>query len=157
MSSFQTLLIGLAGFLLLGCVTGSHAETLPVRSLVKAAFSGIQDPKHEVIKDKAAWEAVWARHVANTKGAVPRPEVDFSKDMVILVAMGRQNTGGYSIQVSSVQTKGDTLEIAVTRTTPPPGTMVIQALTAPVHMVAVPRSALVPEFIDSQPAPKPKK
>jgi hypothetical protein len=157
MSSFHTLLIGLAGLLLTACLSPGHAEDQPIRPLVKSAFSGIQDPKQEVIKDKAAWDAVWTRHLANAKGAVSQPEVDFSKEMIILVAMGRQNTGGYSIQVSSVRAVGDKLEITVTRTTPPPGSMSIQALTAPVSIVAVPRSSLEPVFIDIKPAPKPKK
>lgn len=157
MSSFHTLLIGLAGLLLTGCVGVSRAENLPIRSLAKSAFSGIQDPKQEVIKDKAAYDALWTRHLANAKGAVTQPDVDFSKEMVILVAMGRQNTGGYAIQVSGVEVSGDKVKVTVTRTTPPPGAMALQALTAPVHIVAVPRSDLSPEFIDTKPAPRPKK
>jgi hypothetical protein len=157
MSSFHTLLIGLAGLLLTACLSPGQADNLPVRSLVKSAFSGIQDPKQEVIKDKAAWDAAWTRHLANTKGGISQPEVDFSKEMVILVAMGRQNSGGYSIQVSTVEKTIDKLQITVTRTTPPPGSMSIQALTAPIHIVAVPRSSLEPEFIDVKPAPKPRK
>ena len=147
MNSVQTLLIGLLGLLLTGCLSPSRAaEGLPVRSLARAAFSGIQDPKQEVIKDKAVWEETWARHVSKAKGAPPRPDVDFTKEMVIMAAMGRKNSGGYSIQVTSVKPVGDKLQVNITQIAPPPGAMTIQALTSPIQFVAVPRSDLEPEF-----------
>jgi len=40
------------------------------------------------------------------------------------------------------------LKIWVRRKTPPPGAMLIQTLTVPFHIVAVPKSDLRPEFVE---------
>jgi hypothetical protein len=152
MNSYPLALLSLAGLLLAGCLSAAAAEALPIRTLAKGAFGGIQEPRQEIIQDKAAWEKVWAKHAGEGRAPGSLPEVDFSKDMVILVTMGRKNTGGYGIQITQVEPVGNKLQISVKRTNPPPGAMTIQALTAPFHMVAVPRSDLVPEFVPASPA-----
>ncbi len=138
--------------LLLGCVAPGSAGA-PIRDLAKGAFSGIQDPKQEVIKDKATWQRIWAQHA---KAGEKIPEVDFTKQMVVLVTMGRKRTGGYAIEIVSVKPAGDRLRVSVQRTSPPPDAMTIQALTAPFHMVAVPKSDLKPEFAEVKAAQKKK-
>jgi PrcB C-terminal len=150
MNVIQPVLLGLTAMLLVGCASNAWAEPLPIRTLVKGAFSGIQEPKQEVIRDKATWEKTWAKHSASSKSAGKMPEVDFSKEMVIFVTMGRKNTGGYSIQVTKVEPMGDKLRITVSRTAPPAGAMTIQALTAPFQIVAVPKSDLSPKFVETE-------
>ncbi len=146
MNSYPLALLSLAGFLLAGCLSAAGADSLPIRTLAKGAFGGILEPRQEIIQDQATWEKVWAKHAAGGRAPGSLPEVDFSKDMVILVTMGRKNTGGYSIQITRVEPVGNKLRITVKRTSPPPGAMTIQALTAPFNMVAVPKSDLAPEF-----------
>jgi PrcB C-terminal len=140
-------LLFFAVLLLAGSVSGAWADSFPIRTLAKGAFSGIQEPKQEVIKDRAAFEKLWAKHLAGGKSAATLPDVDFSKDMVILVTLGRKNTGGYSIRVTSVEPVGNKLLISVRRTSPRPGAMAIQVLTSPFDMVVVPKSDLAPEFV----------
>ena len=151
MNSILTLLLCCA-VLLAACVIPSSAASLPLRTLGKGALSGIQEPAEEVIKDQAAWAKAWAKHAAKPNETAP--EIDFSKQMVVLVALGRKNTGGYSVQISKIEPVGDRLQISVVRTTPAPGAMTIQALTAPFHMVVVAKSDLKPKFVQARPAPK---
>ena len=130
--------------LLLGCVAPGPAGA-PIRNLAKGAFSGIQEPKQEVIKDKATWQGIWTQHA---KAGEKIPEADFTKEMVLLVTMGQQRTGGYAIEIVRVELAGDRLRISVKRTSPPPDAMTIQALTAPFQIVAVAKSDLKPEFVE---------
>jgi hypothetical protein len=139
----------IAGLLLIMSFAPAMAESMPMRTLAQGAFGGIQLPKREVIKDAAAWEKLWAQHAAPTRGG-ERPQVDFSKEMVILVTMGRQTTGGYAIEITKVEPDREHLRIMIKRTSPPPDAMTIQALTAPFHIVAVPRSDLEPRFIEGK-------
>jgi hypothetical protein len=151
MSLIQSLLVCCA-VLLAGCVLPSAAASVPLRNLGKGASSGIKEPTEEVIRNQAAWDKFWARHAGQANA--PAPEIDFSKDMVIAVTLGRKTSGGYSIQISKVEAVGDRLKVSVVRTAPAPGAMTTQALTAPFHMVVVPQSDLKPEFVEVKPAAK---
>ena len=139
------------GMSLLGCATAAGGDPLPIRLLVKGAFSGIQEAKQMVIKDRAAWEMLWTQHNVNKASAAPLPEVDFSKEMVIVATMGTKRTGGFSLEIVRAERRGKKLRIVVQQASPPPGAMTIQALTAPFHFVAVPRRDLEAEFIGVNP------
>jgi hypothetical protein len=146
MALIQSFLLALILILTVQYVSPIRADSLPIRTLAKGPFSGIQEARQEVIKDEAAWEKTWAKHLAAAKGSTNRPAVDFSKEMVIIATFGQQHTGGYAIEISQVEAVGDKLKVSITRTTPPPGSMALQSLTAPFHVVAVSRNDLKPEF-----------
>ncbi len=154
MNVIQTIAIGLSLACLLNCVAANGAQTLPIRSLKKGAFSGIRDVKQEVVKSADTWEKLWKQHTTAAGGADKIPAVDFSKEMVVVATMGTKRTGGYMIEIVGVEAKDKTLKISVKKSSPPPNAMTIQALTAPFHFVAVPRSDLKPEFVEVKPAAK---
>lgn len=150
MNIIPTVGIGLSLACLLQCFAASGAQPPPMRSLKKGAFSGIHEPRQEVVKSADAWEKLWKQH--NTAGASDKiPAVDFSKEMVVVATMGTKRTGGYSIEIVDVDANDKTLKISVKKTSPPPDAMTIQALTAPFHFVAVPKSKLKPEFVEINP------
>lgn len=122
-----------------------------MRTLAKGAFSGITEATQRIIKDRETWGQLWARHSGFRSPPEPIPAVNFDKEMVIVVTLGRQRTGGYAIEITRVQADGKHLKIFVKRSAPPPGAMTIQALTAPFLMVAIPRSGLPPEFVATKP------
>jgi hypothetical protein len=64
--------------------------------------------------------------------------------------MGTKRTGGYTIKIVRVEPTGKSLKVFVKQSSPPPGSLSIQALTAPFHFVAVPRSDLKPEFVETE-------
>jgi len=128
---------------LVGCTIATGADPITLRSLGKGGFSGIKEARQEVIKDKAAWEKLWTEHAKT-----PVPEVDFAKEMVIVATLGTKRTGGYSVEIVSAEPAGKKLRVTVKQASPPPGALAIQALTAPFHFVAVPRSDLEVEFLE---------
>jgi hypothetical protein len=154
MNAIQTLGIGLALACLLNCVAANGAQTLPIRSLKKGAFSGIREMKQEVVKSADAWEKLWKQHSTAAGSSDKIPAVDFSKEMVVVAMMGTKRSGGYTIEIVDVEARDKTLKISVKKTSPPPDAMTIQALTAPFHFVAVPKSDLKPEFVEVKPAEK---
>ena len=122
---------------------------MPARSLAKGAFSGIKEAKQELIKDAAQWEKLWKQHALSANSGEKTPSVDFSKEMVIVATMGVKRTGGYAIEIVGVEVADQSLKISVKQSSPPPGALTIQALTAPFHFVAVPKSDLKPEFVEA--------
>jgi hypothetical protein len=117
-------------------MTGFAAD---LKTIDKGAFSGIDKPLQVVVTNKTQWAELWQKHTANQLPKPPPPEIDFSKKSVIIVASGQKNTAGYSIEVTDVrQRKGET-EVVVSTKEPKPGTLVAEALSAPFHIVEVPR------------------
>ncbi len=151
MSSSLPCLLAVLALVCIGYAEAGPAESLPIRSLAKGAFSSIQDPRQEVVKDQASWEKFWAAHTVRTRDPKRCPEVDFSKEMVIAVTLGKQRSGGYSVEITEVKPSHAKLSITVTTTKPVKGRMSIQALTAPYHLVAVPKSDLEPIFQEQAP------
>ena len=151
MNIIQTVGIGLSLACLLNCGAANGAQTLPIRSLKKGAFSGIREVKQEVVKSADAWEKLWKQHATAAGESEKIPAVDFSKEMIVVATMGTKRTGGYTIEIVGVEAKDKTLRISVKKTSPPPDAMTIQALTAPFHFVAVPKNNLKPEFVEANP------
>jgi hypothetical protein len=146
MNVLCTIPISLTTLFILGCAGAVAPRVLELRPLARGGFSGIQVARQEVIRDSRRWEETWNEH--RGKSSAPCPPVDFSKEVVIVATMGRQNTGGYSIRVVRAEATADKLRIQISRTTPKAGARAIQVLTAPYDFVAVPRVELPVEFVD---------
>jgi hypothetical protein len=46
-----------------------------------------------VIRDPTEWRDVWAQAISTRPSPIPRPEIDFEREMVILAAAGRMSPG----------------------------------------------------------------
>ena len=138
----------------------SAAEAAPgasaIRTLARGAFSGIQEPELKVIRAAGEWSELWAKHSARAGKPEPAPKVDFEKEMVIAALLGRQKSGGHKIEVESAREENGKLRIVVKKTSPPMGAMTLQALSAPFHFAAIPRSELKPEFVEIEAAAAPR-
>jgi hypothetical protein len=137
---------------LLGFAAVHAADPPEVRSLAKGAFSGIQDARQKAVKNRADWEKLWTEHTTVVRNAPPVPQVDFSKEMVIVATLGTRRTGGYAVEIVGARPVAGKFQVTVRRTSPPPGAIAIQALTAPFHFAAVARSDLEIEFVEAKPS-----
>ena len=70
----------------------------------------------------------------------PVPPVDFARDMVVLVGLGERPSGGWRVEVRSVEREGAFLRVRARALPPPAGTAQAAALSHPFHAVRVPRS-----------------
>lgn len=98
--------------------------------------SGIGEPTREVVRTEAEWRAAWLRIWSNHFPQPSVPAVNFSSEAVVVAAMGTRNTGGYTITVDSAVATPGALHVFVTERSPV-RCVTTQALTAPVHAVAV--------------------
>jgi hypothetical protein len=118
---------------------GAEPEEPKIRTLAKGAFSGIEKATELVVTNSTQWAEVWKKHSAQQQPAKALPEVDFKTNSVVLVALGRKPTGGYAVEVSDVRSSEGKTEILVKTRAPKPGGIQLQALSAPFHIVAVPK------------------
>jgi hypothetical protein len=123
------------GVFLLG-VTAFAAD---LKTIDKGAFSGVDKPLQVVVTNKTQWAELWQKHTANKLPKTPPPQVDFNKESVIFVTSGQKNTAGYSVEITDVRREKGQTEIVVSTKEPKPGALVAEALSAPFHIVELPR------------------
>ncbi len=111
-----------------------------VVQLYAAQHSAYEAAEETLVRDRAAWATTW-QQLHNGLVADPLPAVDFTRDMVVLVAAGQRPTGGTSVRVDGVAAEPGGAVVRYTVTEPGAGCMSTQVITAPVVVVRVPRVA----------------
>lgn len=102
-------------------------------------FSGMATPQRLVIRSDTEWQAVWAE-LARGQTPVPAvPTVDFTRDMLIVAALGAKPTGGYGITIEYAYARSNAIGVSVRSTSPGASCVTIQALTQPVDIVRMSR------------------
>ncbi len=123
----------------------SAGTQVEIRRIGRWVSSNIRGSRRLVVRDPATWAQFWSE-----LGAGVRPEVNFSRDLVVAVASGERSTGGHDIVVQRVTKSGGELRITVVETSPGPNCMTTMALTQPVDVVMVPAAGVTGwSFIDS--------
>jgi hypothetical protein len=141
---------------LIGCTPAVDPQLPPdavklegaTETVLHNSYSGIVDRRRLVIRDPQAWSAVWneayRRHIP-----VPSvPEIDFSRNIVIVAGMGSRGTGGYGITFDTIYEADDVLYAVVRESAPGRSCIVTQALTQPVTAVRVARPGADVRFIE---------
>ena len=120
--------------------TKVEAGLLAQTELAAGAYSGIQDKRQVVVRDAAAWEALWKAHGADAK----MPEVDFGRQMVIGIFMGSAPGGCHGTGIRGVYPSNGKLVVSFFERYPVEGQDVVctKAITTPYQLVVVPRSDL---------------
>ncbi|MGZ8940379.1 MAG: protease complex subunit PrcB family protein [Limisphaerales bacterium] len=110
-----------------------------MRTIAQGNFSGVQTAMQLVVTNSSQWEKLWREHSAQRIPAEPAPEINFEKETVFFVAAGRKRSGGHQIEIAKINPREGETEVIVKSRSPKPGGIQIQALTAPFHVVAVPK------------------
>ena len=130
------------------------ATSMPFETIEKGHSSGIDDALNGVYRTRQEFEAFWTRHRSNTSPSTDAPEVDFTKQMVLAVFWGTQRSGGYALEITSVDPSSeDELVVNFLTQSPDPGDMVTMALTQPHHIISLASSNKNVKFIGSAKPP----
>ena len=135
------LAIWLAGCAVLnaGAVVEAPAgdSLVPFVTVDRGVRSRVREPLQAVIRTPAEWDTLWTRHAG--RPASP-PPVDFAGEMVIAIFVGTRPTDGYQVDITELRATDQGIEVTYRERTPPPGALVHPVLTAPFHIIRVPRS-----------------
>jgi hypothetical protein len=104
------------------------------RDLPTASATWIDNPVH--------FEAAYRRFSrVSIETLVELPDVDFSRDGVLLVEMGQRGSGGYSVDLATerVSVQGHTARVTVHWTEPQPGAILPQVITSPCAFIVLAR------------------
>lgn len=116
--------------------TKALAQSQPFFSTL---YSGVREPQRIVIHNEAAWSALWSQIAAESGSSAP-PRVDFSKEVVVVAAMGERKAAGYEIAITGVQRVAGVLFVDVASTAPGPTCDRSEVITTPLQAVRIPRT-----------------
>lgn len=135
----------LAVLALHGCAGAAGSdEALPVASIYANSQCGSLNRLEAVwIADAEAWRRWYAQVMSLRMEPPPPPAVDFSREGVLLIAMGQQTTGGYGLSLigRSATVQNGVLTVPVEWREPLPGYVQTQVMTNPCLLVKLPGSA----------------
>jgi hypothetical protein len=116
------------------------AQSIELTVLAQGSYSGVDTERFEVIRDESTFRSLWMAHTAGISPAPPLPQLDFANEMVIAAFAGTKNTGGYSLNISSLVAESKKLKVILSLIQPAPGCMVSQVLTQPYVIVKTAKS-----------------
>jgi hypothetical protein len=97
--------------------------------------SGMDRPARLVIRDANSWQAIWTQINLGSSPLSPPPSIDFSREMVVVAALGAHSAGGYSILVDGASVVDSTgTAVAIRSVSPGPDCIVTDAFTQPVDI-----------------------
>ncbi len=142
----RVLLAALLLVLLSACgdTVTSPGKDIAFRVIGVGIYSTYKDQGALVIRDATTWTQVLPNLDLRTgpNGAPGgAPDIDFSKEMAIVVALGQRSSGGYTVQISQVLDSGSEITAKAAEDAPGPNCLVTLAFTAPVVVVAIPQDA----------------
>jgi hypothetical protein len=114
-------------------------QVVTFKELYTSGVSNAVEAKQYVIRSESAYKNVWQQKVLTPTIYVKRPEVDFSKNMVIAVFQGKKPTGGHQVRVDSAVKSHNSLHVDVLHKRPGKACEVYQAFTKPCQFVTVPK------------------
>ncbi|HWJ94968.1 MAG TPA: hypothetical protein VNT33_09615, partial [Telluria sp.] len=117
--------------------------SVPSMSLDYNKNSGVHIARDVVVRDQAAFAALWAEHAGSEAKA---PEVDFTKWMVIGVFIG-PGDGCSSTSISSISRDDKQITVRHVDTVPGPTVLCTKQVTTPGQLVAVEASSLPVTFV----------
>ena len=134
---------GLVPVLLSGCVLAADPRIEPQRPLEARQLqnTGFDAATQVVIADQTAWREAWARLMSSRRPLPPAPEMDFSRQIVVIVAMGRQVSGGHSIRVVTVDRQASGVVVRAVAQEPGRGCISTANITSPADVVVLPVDA----------------
>jgi hypothetical protein len=118
-------------------VAVDSGHTAPImQPLYATLYSNVREPRRLVIRDAETWAAVWAEMISVGDPRTP-PHVDFTKEDVLVAAMGERRAAGYDISINEVVEGANGVLAVVTSTTPAPACETSEIMTAPLAAIRV--------------------
>jgi hypothetical protein len=112
-------------------------------------YSGLDKRARLVVRDPVTWRAIWNQIYLRQSPVPPLPQVDFSRDMIVVAALGTRSTGGYSILlVGASEAANNGVAVIVNSSSPGSKCIVTEAFTQPVDIARLPLRDGAVSFVD---------
>lgn len=109
----------------------------PSTTVAREYFSGLTQATDQLITSEDQWARVWAAIYSNRSPAPARPQIDFSREALVLSALGTSNGINNLIEGVRVFERGVVAQVVKERYSE--RCLVLTAVGQPVHVVRIPR------------------
>ncbi|MGB0887377.1 MAG: protease complex subunit PrcB family protein [Vicingaceae bacterium] len=92
------------------------------------------------INTKEEFKPVWEKCYAKYDRKPALPEIDFNTNMLVVIALGERNSGGYSLQVEKVIESKNTITITATETKPGVNCASASVMVYPFQIILLPKN-----------------
>lgn len=124
-------------------------STLRITSVLASTPAGITTAMRTVLRSSAEFERYWQEVPAvHGSQAPPMPDIDFSREMVIVASLGFQRGAGAQVAITKVRDWKGVLDVNVQVTLPPTGCDGWPKIEYPMTIVRVPISQSTALFHD---------
>lgn len=108
---------------------------------LEGQHSGIKETTAVAVKDAQQWQEVWRRH----DSVNPAPEVDFSKETVVVIVVGERQTAGTRVEVvvQKDPLDGNRLNVFYREIAAPKRAFSAQVQCHPFAMVKIPKAETI--------------
>ncbi len=128
----------------------NEKKKIEFETIAKGGQGRIEETVNMVIKDLEKLDSLW-NVVFKTRIPKPElPEINFEKEMVLAVFMGYLPTGGYSVSIENIYSKGCSLIVERKVVTPGPDDLVTDEETQPFHIVKTAKTDKEIIFVKSE-------
>ena len=108
--------------------------------LASVGANGWDDAATVVVRDRDAWQATWNKMHERLAGPrPPLPTVDFSTEMVVVIALGVRSNSGFGVTITGASESDGVITVDALSTGPGPGCITAQVITYPIDVVRLPR------------------
>ena len=104
-----------------------------VTDIDQSNHSNISTARNVIVKDEAAWIALWTEHNPSAKA----PVVDFTRNMVVATFRGQQNGGCHAVALGNAARAGNIVRVNRILNVPGPLVLCTKDITTPSHMVSM--------------------
>lgn len=126
--------------------------TLLSPDIVSPHSGGTETPSYRTVRSPEEWAVLWRElepRTSREQGQLqpnPVPQIDFDRHALIVAAMGSRPNGGYRIEVESLKESADRMVATVVEQTSGANCITTQAVTYPIAIVLVPKTAKQVDF-----------
>ncbi len=114
----------------------ANHSTFNFKSIDKNTHCGIQTSTQTIYSNKVDFERDWNLVWPNFEEPIALPKIDFTKETVVLVALGMRNNGGFQLKINSVSEETSQIIVEYTEITPNPKCSYSQAIVFPYEFIS---------------------
>lgn len=98
-------------------IMAQQADEVPFETVIKYSSNGPRKEIQTIVNNKSDWKKIWKKVHRNFPSLPPRPEVDFSQSMIVVVAPEYLPDPSYIMTISKIIRTDDMLRVIVKETT----------------------------------------
>lgn len=106
--------------------------------IIEEPYGGLEEAEDRVVRSQEELNKIYSIINRFRRPGIETPEIDFKKETVIAIFLGEKTTGGFSVDIASVKTSKNKIEVNYKVASPKPDEPVTTAICQPFCFIKIP-------------------